>query len=231
MELLVLGGTRFVGRAVVLDALARGWTVTALNRGVSGPLPASVGQLTADRTDPTTLARALAGRSFDLAVDTWSGTPDVVQTAADLLAGRVGRLGYVSSISVYTEGRPPGGDESWPTVETTPEVTGYPADKRGGELAAAQAFPDAILARPGMILGPWENIGRLPWWLDRAARGGRIVAPGRPQRAIQYVDVRDLASWLLDALQGTVAGPFALVLLLCNSFYFVVRVRRLSVGS
>ena len=212
MHLLVLGGTRFVGRAIVLDALARGWTVTALNRGVSGPLPGEVEQLTGDRTDPAALAALLRGRTFDLAADTWAGAPGVVRSAAGLLAGSVRRFGYVSSISVYVDGRPPGGNESWPTVAADPAAgsTDYAADKSGGEAAALEAFPDAVLARAGLVLGPWENVGRLPWWLNRCARGGHVVAPGRPDRPIQYVDVRDLAAWLNDALEGAVAGPFDL---------------------
>lgn len=212
MELLVLGGTRFVGRAVVLDALSRGWTVTAINRGLSGRLPADVEQLTVDRSDAGALATALEGRSFDLAVDTWAGAPNLVQIAANLLVGKVRRFGYVSSQSVYADGRPAGGNESWPTVEGDPSsgATDYAADKRGGELAALAAFPDAVLARAGFILGPWENIGRLPWWLDRFSRGGPVVAPGRPDRPLQFVDVRDLAAWLNDALEGDVSGPYDL---------------------
>lgn len=212
MELLVLGGTRFVGRALVLDALARGWTVTALNRGLSGRLPDEVEQLTVDRRDATALAVALEGRVFDLAVDTWAGAPQLVQSAATLLVGKTRRYGYVSSQSVYADGFPVGGDESWPTVEGDPsaDATDYAADKRGGELAALAAFPDAVLARAGFILGPWENIGRLPWWLERFSRGGPVVAPGRPERALQYVDVRDLAAWLNDALDGDVRGPYDL---------------------
>ncbi len=212
MNLLVLGGTQFVGRAVVLDALSRGWQVTALHRGLTGTLPPEVEHLTADRTDPVSLAAALDGRSFDLAVDTWSSAPRVVQVAARLLVGRVRRLAYVSSLSVYVDGRPALGDESWATVEADPaaDLTDYAADKRGGELAVLEGFPDALLARAGMILGPWENIGRLPWWLDRCSRGGRVVAPGRAEGPLQYVDVRDLAAWTLDGLAGDVAGPFDL---------------------
>lgn len=211
MDLLVLGGTRFVGRAVVMDALFRNWNVTVLNRGRSGSLPPEVTQLTADRTDAGALEQALDGRSFGMVIDTWAGSPRVVQTAANLLVGKTDRYGYVSSLSVYAEGRPPGGDETWATVEGDPsaESTGdYAADKRGGELAALEAFPDAVLARAGMILGPWENVGRLPWWLNRFARGGRVVAPGRPDRPWQLVDVRDLAAWMNAGVAGHLAGPF-----------------------
>ncbi|MGB8650357.1 MAG: NAD-dependent epimerase/dehydratase family protein [Mycobacteriales bacterium] len=213
MRLLVLGGTRFVGRAVVQDGLARGWEVTTLNRGITGALPPGVTQLRADRTDPAALAEALRGKEFDLAVDTWSLAPRVVRDAARQLAVSVGRFGYVSSISAYTDGRPRGGDESWPTVDASPDAdrTDYPADKRGGEMAALASFPDALVGRPGLILGPHEDIGRLPWWLDRASRGGRLVAPGRPGRPIQYVDARDLAAWLLDGLEDGLRGAFDLV--------------------
>src|SRR4051794_37626049 len=167
MKLLVLGGTRFVGRAVVADALERGWQVDAVNRGETGSLPSGVRHLTADRTDPDQLASALEGGTWDLVVDTWAKAPRVVQLAATQLAGRVGRCGYVSSESVYVDARPAGGDESWPVVDRDPTAgeTTYAADKRGGELAVLDAFPDAILARAGMILGPYEDIGRLPWWL------------------------------------------------------------------
>ena len=208
MELLVLGGTRFVGRAVVADALARGWSVTTVNRGITGSPPPGVRAVTADRTSYDELARALDGTAPDLVVDTWSGAPRVVRTAARLLEGRARRHGYVSSISVYAEGRPPGGDESWSVVEAGAEAdsTTYPADKRGGELAALASFPDALLARAGLILGPHEDIGRLPWWLERISRGGRVVAPGRPDRPLQYVDARDLAAWLLDGLSSGLSG-------------------------
>lgn len=208
MELLVLGGTRFVGRAVVADALARGWSVTALHRGVTGALPDGVRALVADRTSYDDTARALDGLEPDLVVDTWSGAPVVAQHAVRALAGR-GRYGYVSSVSVYLEGRPPGGDETAPVWDADPGAgsTVYPADKRGAELAVLSAYPDALLARAGLILGPHEDIGRLPWWLDRISRGGRVVAPGRPDRPLQLVDARDLAAWLLSGLASGVSGP------------------------
>lgn len=214
MRLLVLGGTRFVGRVLVQEALERGWDVTALHRGVTGSLPPGVHALIADRTDADALREALGHKEFDVVVDTWSAAPRVVATSASLLRGRVGRYAYVSSRSVYAEGRPPGGDESWATWEgADPDAdqTVYPADKRGGELAVLRAFPDALLPRPGLVLGPYEDVGRLPWWLARAARGGRLVAPGRPDRPIQYVDVRDLAAWVLDGLESGLGGPVDLV--------------------
>lgn len=208
MRLLVLGGTRFVGRALVADAVDRGWDVTVVNRGLSGAPPAGVRALTADRTDREELGAALRGQEFDLTVDTWAGAPRVVRTAAQLLTGRVGRFGYVSSMSVYTGSKPAGADETWPTVEATADAdsTDYATDKRGGELAVLESFPDALLGRSGFILGPYDDTGRLAWWLVRAARGGWMVAPGRPGRPMQLVDARDLATWFLDALPSGAAG-------------------------
>jgi 2'-hydroxyisoflavone reductase len=211
MDLLVLGGTHHVGRAVVADAVARGWDVTALNRGRTGVLPEGAGRLVADRTDADQMRAALQGRTWDLVVDTWARDPWVVRDASALLASRSQRYGYVSSRSVYTWPPVPGGDESCPVVDGDPDAgaTDYATDKRGAELAAIAAYGEerVVLARAGLVLGPWEDVGRLPWWLDRVARGGRVVAPGDPGRSLQYVDARDLAHWLLDALEAGENGP------------------------
>jgi 2'-hydroxyisoflavone reductase len=212
MELLVLGGTHFVGRAVVDDALARGWAVTTLNRGRS-PAPAGVEALAGDRTRPDGLA-ALAGRRWDAVVDTWSGAPRIVRDSAALLADAVGAYLYVSSRSVYAWPPAIGADEDAPTVAADPgaDATDYAADKRGAELAVDAAFGERrIHARAGTILGPREDVGRLPWWLLRLHRGGEVLAPGPPDQPLQLVDARDLARWLLDAWQAGHRGAFNVV--------------------
>lgn len=218
MRLLVLGGTEFVGRAVVEAASGRGWEVTVLNRGRHRP-PSGVRSLHGDRTAPDGLAALAAdGGTWDAVVDTWSAEPRAVRDAARLLRGRAGRYVYVSSRSVYA--RP------WPTVGGAAEdarlvegaaadagATEYAKDKRGGELAAVEGFgADAsVLARAGLILGPYENIGRLPWWLTRIARGGPVLAPGPRELPVQFIDVRDLAGWLLGAVERDLSGPYDLV--------------------
>jgi nucleoside-diphosphate-sugar epimerase len=206
MRLLVLGGTRFLGRAVVDAALAREWEVTALHRGVTGALPGAVMALHADRSSELDLATALGDSTWDLVIDTWSGAPATARIAARHLQDRVGNYGFVSSGSVYEWGSHV--DEQSPLVFGDPgaEDGDYPALKRGAELAVLESFPEALLCRAGLILGPNEDIGRLPWWLERAARGGRMLAPGRPTRPLQYVDVRDLAGWLLSGLAAGLRG-------------------------
>ena len=203
MRLLVLGGTHHVGRAVVETALGRGDDVTTLTRGVSGPSASGAIALHADRTDPAMLRAALGTAEWDAVIDTWSGAPAVVRDSAALLADRAGHYGYVSSRSVYSWPPPPGQDESGPVVDGDPADTGqedYAAAKRGGELAAVEAFCDrALLARAGLIIGPYEIVGRMPWWLGRIDRGGDVLAPGPPDRPLQLIDCRDLAAWMLSA--------------------------------
>jgi 2'-hydroxyisoflavone reductase len=212
MKLLVLGGTHHVGRAVVETALARGDDVTTLNRGLTGYQPPGARALHADRTDPAALRAALGDEPWDAVIDTWSGAPAVVADAAALLAGRAGHYGYVSSVSVYREPTPRGADESAPTVDADPASTDggdYQAAKRGGELAAVAAFGDrALLARAGLILGPYEIVGRMPWWLRRLERGGDVLAPGPQDMPLQYIDCRDLAAWVLSAADRGLGGAF-----------------------
>lgn len=212
MKLLVLGGTAFVGRAVVAQALERGYDVTAFNRGRTGPPPPGVEALHGDRTRPADLD-VLAGRSWDVVVDTWAGAPRHAGATARLLAGAVGHYGYVSSVSVYRWPLRIGATEADPVVEARPDAdtTEYAADKRGAELAILEEYGDALLARAGLILGPHEDIGRLPWWLRRVATGGEVLAPGPPDLALQYVDARDLAAWMLDCSERRTTGPFNVV--------------------
>ncbi|ONH32801.1 reductase [Pseudofrankia asymbiotica] len=221
MRLLVLGGTEFVGTAVVDAGLARGDDVTVFHRG-RHPAPPGVTALRGDRTAPGGLA-ALAedGGEWDVVVDTWSWAPAAVRDAARLLEPRAGHYAYVSSRSVYTFPIPAGETglaENAPVVDGSPDdaedggLAAYNRMKRGGELAALAVFGEdrSLLARPGLILGPGENLGRLPWWLNRAARGGRMLAPGPADLPFGYLDVRDLAGWLLDAAAAGAAGPFDL---------------------
>ncbi|MEU9475169.1 NAD-dependent epimerase/dehydratase family protein [Streptomyces sp. NPDC048191] len=218
MRLLVLGGTEFVGRAVVEAALGRGWEVAVFHRGRHQP-PPGVRSLHGDRTAPDGLAALAADTgTWDAVIDTWSAGPRAVLDAARLLRGRAARYVYVSSRSVYAW--------PWPSLDGPAEAgapvegaaadagpTDYARDKRGGELAAVEAFgaPDSLLVRAGLILGPHENVGRLPWWLARIARGGPVLAPGPRELPVQFIDARDLAGWLLGAVEQALSGPYDLI--------------------
>ncbi|MBQ0980173.1 NAD-dependent epimerase/dehydratase family protein [Micromonospora sp. M61] len=210
MRLLVLGGTGFVGGATVTEAVRRGWSVTVFNRGLHGSVPPGVHRLRGDRTAPDGLA-ALAGGEWDLVVDTWDGAPRAARDAARVLVDAVGHFVYVSSGSVYTDPAAPGLSEDSPVVDADPgAVDGdYPQLKSGAERAVREVFGDrALVARAGLILGPGEDIGRLPWWLRRVERGGDVLAPGPVDLPVQYVDVRDLAAWMLDAGARRLGGTF-----------------------
>ena len=200
MKLLVLGGSEFVGHALVQEGLARGWEVTAFNRG-SRPAAEGIETVIGDRRRSL---EQLEKRHFDIIADTWSWEPSAVRDSARALEAE--RYVYISSRSVHAWPTPAGATEDAPMVDASADDTvfdNYQRAKRGAELAVLDAYGDrAVIARPGLILGPRENIGRLPYWLTRMARGGDILAPGPAEQSFQYVDARDLAAFALDAVPG-----------------------------
>ncbi|MEA2212714.1 MAG: hypothetical protein QOF83_2662 [Solirubrobacteraceae bacterium] len=212
-RLLVLGGSGFVGRALVLEGLDRGWEVTTFNRGRRAVADRRVRTVRGDRLVPADL-RPLGEGRWDLVADTWSGAPRAVRDSAAALARRAGAYVYVSSCSVYRPPPPMALTEATATVDADADADAdggggdYAQLKRGSELAAVAAFGErALLLRAGLILGPHEDVGRLPWWLGRMARGGDVVAPGPAELPLQYIDARDLARFALDAAMDGVGGP------------------------
>jgi nucleoside-diphosphate-sugar epimerase len=154
----------------------------------------------------------LGRRDWDVVADTWSGAPSAARDSAAVLAGRAGHYAYISSGSVYAPPPPMGVAEDAPTVPASPDdgdVSDYAQRKRGSELAIAGAFGDrALLVRPGLVLGPHEDVGRLPWWLLRLARGGEVLAPGPADQPLQLIDARDLAAFTLDAATAGRGGAY-----------------------
>ncbi len=192
--------------------MARGDEVTTLNRGETGNDVAGAQVRRADRTDPAQLRTALGDDTWDAVIDTWSRAPRVVADSASMLSGRAGHYGYVSSRSVYSWPIPVGADESAAVVDgdaSSEDGDDYAAAKRGGELAVLEHFDGpSVLARAGLILGPYELVGRMPWWLRRIERGGDVLAPGPRAMPLQYIDCRDLAAWLLHAADEGISGTF-----------------------
>jgi 2'-hydroxyisoflavone reductase len=212
MRLLVLGGTRFLGRAIVDEAIRRGYDVTTFSRGLSGEPRPGAEALHGDRTSFDDLLR-LANREFDAVIDTSVIAPAHVGAAARLLAGHVGHYTYVSSISVYRDRPREPVTESSAVLDCaadatgTVETLGYGELKAGSERAVAAALPGRnLVVRPGLIVGPHEDVGRLPWWLTRLARGGTVIAPGEPGRPVRLTDARDLATWLVDNTRRKIPG-------------------------
>src|SRR4051812_11786805 len=177
MRLLVLGGTHFLGRHVVTAALDRGHEVATFTRGVSGAPADGVRALHGDRDDPAALPAALAGWSPELVVDTSCQTRAAAENAAAALAGVHG-YAFVSSLNAYRTWPPGpiGPEDGEPTWET--EDDDYGPNKAAGERVLGAALGERFLtARAGLIVGPFDRLYRLGWWLDRLARGGRVVVP------------------------------------------------------
>jgi 2'-hydroxyisoflavone reductase len=212
MRLLVLGGTKFLGRGIVDAALARGHEVTLFNRGQTNPgLYPDVESILGGRRSDLAL---LAGREWDAAIDPSGYFPRDLRASTELLRGSVGHYVFVSSISVYAFPFPAGIDESAPlneVVADAEEVTGenYGGLKVGCENVVREVFPEAHAnVRAGLIVGPHDPTGRFTYWPVRVARGGEVLAPGDPGRAIQVVDVRDLGAWLVDVAEERIVGDF-----------------------
>lgn len=209
MNLLVLGGTRFLGRHLAELALARGHHVTLLHRGRSRPglFPQAEHRI-ADRDGELAV---LDTGTWDAVIDTSAYVPRQVRAMAARLAGRVGHYQLVSSISVYAAFDTPGLDESAALQmledPSTESVTGetYGGLKALCEAAAQQGFGTrCLVSRPGLLVGPHDPSGRFTWWLQRMARGGDVLAPGDPAAPVQFIDARDAAAWmLLQAERGS----------------------------
>ncbi|MEH1015877.1 NAD-dependent epimerase/dehydratase family protein [Micromonospora sp. CPCC 206060] len=217
MRILVLGGTRFLGRAVARLAHDRGYDVTCAARSVSGAPPAGPRFVPVDRDDPDGLA-ALDGAWFDAVVDV-TRRVDHARYALDTLADRVGHWVFVSSISVYADHSVPGRSVAdSPLLPPAPDgVDGPGPDFRWyGEckVSIERAVLDRVgadrsfICRAGLIVGPEDTSDRFPYWVRRLADGGEVLAPGRPDEPVQWVDVEDLAGWLLHAATTRLAGTF-----------------------
>lgn len=211
MRLLVIGGTRFVGRHLVEAALAANHDVTLVHRSPTDLFP-SARHLLADRNDDLA---ALADDEWDATVDVCAYLPAQVRSLAAALGDRGGHHVLVSSVSVYADMPGPGADEDSGLLpvarDDVDEITGttYGPLKVACERAATAAHGDRLaIVRPTYVVGPNDPTGRYPWWVRRVDRGGEVLAPGPPDAPAQVVDVRDLADFQLGLATGRVAGVF-----------------------
>lgn len=213
MDLLILGGTRFLGLHLARAAVERGHRITLFNRGKSTPgLFPDAEELRGERGGDLS---ELRGRSWDAAIDTSGYLPREVRASAGLLADSVEHYTFVSSISVYGDFGRVGMDEGAPVLaspDPEPEESSielYGKLKAGCERAAEAAMPGrTLVVRPGMIVGPNDYTNRFPYWCRRVAEGGEVLAPGDPGRPVQLIDVRDLAGWMLRLSEERSTGVY-----------------------
>jgi len=216
MRILVIGGTSFVGRHLVAGALAAGHELTLFNRGVTNPdLFPEAEHLHGDRDGGLA---PLAGRTWDAAVDTCGYVPRVVGDSARLLADSVAHYTFVSTLSVHPDDVAPGADEDAPLFDPPAEGVEEITDETYGplkvacELVVAAALPDrALIVRPGLIVGPDDPTDRFTYWIRRVAEGGEVLAPAPPEEPVQFIDVRDLAAFMLTHVEARTAGIFSAV--------------------
>ncbi len=211
MRLLVIGGTRFVGRHVVEAALRRGHEVTLVHRTATDLFPGAEHVL-ADRDGDLA---ALDGRTFDATVDMCAYFPRQVRHVVGSLGERAGRYLLISSTSVYAEPAGPAFDESSPTVPAAGDDVDVVTDSTYGPLkvaceeAARELLGDrATVVRPTYVVGPWDHTQRFTHWVRRMSEGGEVLGPGDPADPLQVVDARDLGRFVVDLLEKDVAGTF-----------------------
>jgi 2'-hydroxyisoflavone reductase len=210
MRILIIGGTRFVGRHITEAALAAGHEISLIHRGKTGPdLFPEAEHLLADRDADLSILR---DRHWDATIDVSAYLPSQVTHLAGALS--TGQYVFVSTTAVYAP-ETPNFTEDAPLAEfdgpVTEEVTGktYGPLKVLCERAATEAFgPETLIVRPIYVIGPYDYTGRFTYWVNRIARGGEVLAPGNPEDLIQLIDGRDLASWIIAMIDKTASGTF-----------------------
>ncbi len=214
MRILIIGGTRFLGRHLVESALERSHEVTLFNRGKSNPgLFPQLETILGDREQDVS---KLEGRIWDAVIDVAGYLPRIVRLSAEVLQENVARYVFISSVSVYDNFKQIGIDESYPVGkiqdETVEEITGetYGPLKALCEKVVQDTFGGerALIIRPGLIVGPHDPTDRFTYWPVRIARGGDVLAPQKPEAPIQVIDVRDLSDFIIKLIQDHASGTY-----------------------
>jgi len=216
MHLLIIGGTQFVGRHLAEIALARGHAVTLFNRGKTpGDVPPGAQHLPGDRKGDL---HALAGGRWDALVDTCGYLPRDVARMADAMCDRVGRYVFVSSVSVYSGFETPNHERSALGTIDDPQTDAIDGRTYGPLKALCEAAVTerlgavrTLIVRPGLVVGPYDPTQRFTYWparIARAAEGEAVLVPGSPAEGVQFIDARDLGSFMLDGVEAGRAGCF-----------------------
>jgi 2'-hydroxyisoflavone reductase len=207
MNVLVLGGTRFVGRHIVERLAASGHRTVCFHRGqTTCALPEGVEERRGDRNENL---GAISAEQWDAIVDTSGQRPEQLQRSLEL---RTERYLFVSSVNVYRDLSVAGISEAAPTIEDfdpDDEELSYGGNKAACERLVLERYPrEGIVFRPGLIAGRWDGSGRFTYWCERFLRGGRVLAPGLPTRPVQFIDAADLAHFAEHLLSNSISGVF-----------------------
>ncbi len=219
MKILILGGTRFLGRAFVEEALNRGHEVTLFNRGTNKEIFPEVEQLIGDRNGDVS---SLENRKWDVVVDTCGFSPHHIRNVGEVLKDNIEHYIFISSLSVYKDWIPHHIKEDYilqpePTAEQIKAVENgeispyehYGALKVLCEKEAEKYWPGRVLhVRAGLLSGMFDYTDRLPYWIQRIAKGGKVLVPGRKDRPVQIVDIKDVANWGLNMAENNKVGTF-----------------------
>jgi len=213
MDILIIGGTRFLGRYLTQEGIDRGHKITLFNRGKTNPhLFPDIPKIHGDRDGEL---EPLKEHRWDIVLDICGYVPRIVEQSAELLKDRVDKYLFISTMIVYDDLNKIGlkeddilasmGDRS--VEEVTSET--YGPLKGDCERVVTKYYPDNnLIIRPGVIMGPKDNTDRFTYWVDRIAEGGRFLAPGDPGDPVQVIDVRDLASWIYDEIEKGRTGAY-----------------------
>ena len=223
LNILILGGTGFTGPEQVEYAIARGHSVTLINRNRTRPdfFKGRVEQLIGDLNGDMS---ALKGRKFDVVIDNPTTAPAWVRNAAQYLVGNTNHYIFISTISAYANDKTAWADESDPTHELPPgldpfvDITTLPANQRGSYYGPLKAYSEkevqrryagmSTIIRPGLIVGPLDRSDRFTYWPYRIDKGGEVLAPGTGNDPVQIIDSRDLAEWTIRVAENRTLGVF-----------------------
>lgn len=219
MKVLILGGTRFLGRALVEEALKRGHEVTLFNRGTNQDVFPEVEQLIGNRDSDVSV---LANRKWDVVMDTCGFAPHQIKKIAAVLGDNIEHYTFISSISTYKDWIPLHIKEDY-HLQPMPPSDKLKAVEEGGispyeyygalkvlcEKEVEKHWPNRVLhIRAGLLVGPFDYTDRLPYWVQRVAQGGKVLVPGRSDRSVQLIDIKDVATWVFDMSENRKVGTF-----------------------